>query len=374
MYGVCDSCGSVVYTESFDLDDYTSTTSDTAFYGERYWRDHVPDDLGLPGLAERARTDLSTRAVYYLDRVLRYVAPGDSLLELGCAPGCVAYLLGQAGVQVTGIEMGTATVEFVRRQFGLDVVEGPVERVDLARPVDAVIGVDVLEHLPQPLDTLRACRKRLTDTGVLILQTPCYRGEQPDWSMLVPAEHLFLYTEHSVRTLLAQAGFTVVEVGPSLFPYDMWIVATPGATATARKDTLAGLNPQTAALITLYRRSAAQANEQAAVERDRSIHQAQAAAAGSELAAVRADQDAKERLITSISQELAATRADQQAKAELITAVSRELAAVRADQRAKAELIAAMSQELAEARADQHTKAELIARLTDASSQNDAPT
>ena len=161
MYGLCDSCGTVVYTDPYDLDDYTSTASDTAFYGERYWRDHVPNDLGLPGLEVRARTDLSERAVCYLDRVLTYLSPGHTALELGCAPGCFAYLLGGAGVQVTGIEMGAPTVDFVRREFGVDVREGPVERLHMEERIDAIIGFDLLEHLPQPLDTLRACRERL---------------------------------------------------------------------------------------------------------------------------------------------------------------------------------------------------------------------
>ncbi len=362
-YALCDSCGSVVYTDPFDVDDYTSTSSDTAFYGARYWQDHVPNDLKLPGLEERARTDLSRRAVYYLDRVLRYVSPGDTALELGCAPGCFSYLLKQAGVQVTGIEMGATTVEFVRRHFDVDVREGPLEQLDLAGRVDAVVGFDLLEHLPRPLDTLRACRERLTQTGALILQTPCYRGEGPEWSMLVPEEHLFLYTEESVRALLTQAGFTVVEIGASLFPHDMWVVATPGAALLPRADALAGLTPQTAALITLCRRSAEQAVEQVAVERDRSIHQSKATAARDELATLRVDQAEKQALIVTLSDELREIRTDQQAKADLIASLSRELGEVRADRQAKFDLITSVSRELEEVRADQRAKEVLIARL-----------
>lgn len=384
-YGACDACGTVVYTDPYDLDDYTSTTSDTAFYGERYWRDHVPSGLGLPGLVERARTDLSERAVYYLDRVLTYLSPGDRALELGCAPGCFAYLLGQAGLRVTGIEMGAPTVDFVRTAFGIDVREGPVERLQLETRVDAVIGFDLLEHLPRPLDTLRACRERLQDDGALILQTPCYRGERADWSMLVPAEHLFLYTEQSVRTLLAQAGFTVLEIGASLFPHDMWIVASRGAKLAAREDPLAELNPQTAALITLYRRAAAQTRERVAVENDRRIHQVQAADARDELAAVRVDQAEKAQLIEVLSRDLGEIREDQRAKeaticelthqltairtdqvnkANLIASTSHDLEAVRQDQRAKTALIDAMSLELADLRADQAAKEALIGSIS----------
>ena len=170
--------------------------------------------------------------------------------------------------------------------------------------------------------------------------------------MRVPAEHLFLYAEAPVRALLKQAGFTVVELGVGLFPHDMWIVATPGATLAAREDTLAGLNPQTAVLITLYRRSAAQAIERVAVEDDRSSHQSQVAAARAELAAVRVDQREKAKLIALTSEELDAVRRDQRAKTALIASISQELADIRTDQEAKEALITSVSLELAAQRPD----------------------
>jgi hypothetical protein len=39
-------------------------------------------------------------------------------------------------------------------------------------------------------------------------------------------EHVHLFTEESVRLLLDRAGFKDMRVERSLFPYDMWVVAT----------------------------------------------------------------------------------------------------------------------------------------------------
>ena len=55
---------------------------------------YVPERLGLPRLEERARSDLSERAVFHLERILERLAPGGRILELGCGAGSLTYLLG----------------------------------------------------------------------------------------------------------------------------------------------------------------------------------------------------------------------------------------------------------------------------------------
>ena len=87
----------------------------------------------------------------------------------------------------------------------------------------------MLEHLKDPLDTARRCADLLAPDGVLLLQTPCYRGEGPDWSMFQEDEHVHLFTEESIRLLLERAGFQEMRVERSLFPYDMWVAASLGS-------------------------------------------------------------------------------------------------------------------------------------------------
>jgi hypothetical protein len=111
------------------------------------------------------------------------------------------------------------------------VRQGTLETVDLEPGFACLAALDVLEHLADPLDTVRRCARLLAPDGVLLLQTPCYRGESSDWAMFQPDEHIYLFSEVAVRELLGRAGFKYVQVCPSLFPYDMWIAATPGKLA-----------------------------------------------------------------------------------------------------------------------------------------------
>lgn len=405
-YDRCGACGTLISTRPIDPACYESADGEDSFYGRRYWEQYVPEVLGLPGLAQRARSDLSERDVEYLGRMLKYLAPGTRVLELGCAPGSLAFLMRQAGFEVTGVEMGAEVVDFVRRQFDLDVHPGPLELLDLRDTFDAVVMIDVLEHLPRPLQTLAACAERLAGEGALVIQTPCHRGEGAEWPMLLPDEHLFLYSERSVAALLERAGFQMIEASRGLFPHDMWVVASMGAPLQRRADPLDDVGPMALAALELYERTrvaedhhhriagecdakddlierlsrdlraaldngarnesalAGLVEEMEGLRSDQRKKSTLIDAADQELRTVRADQTAKQELIEALSLELDAARADQADKQTLISALSRELEQVRADQEAKQALIEHISEELAAVRADQREKEELIERIS----------
>jgi SAM-dependent methyltransferase len=328
-YARCGGCGTLVYDRPYSPEDYRSPDGETGFYGRAYWERHVPHVLGMPGLAERARTDPPDRAVYYLRRILEHVAPGSSVLEVGCAPGSLTYLLEHAGFAAVGLEIAQATVDFARERFGVPVRRGPIEEAGTPGGFDAIVAIDVLEHLTHPLETLAACARGLRGPGLLLLQTPCYRGEGADWEMLVPREHLYLYAEDSIRRLLGAAGFAAVEVSASLYAHDMWVAAAREAPLTRRSDPEAGVSPIGLALLDAY------------AAREQVIR---------ELEDVRRDQASKEALIARISRELEDVRADQTAKEELIARVDAELVAVRADQSAKERVIERLERELRDPR------------------------
>jgi SAM-dependent methyltransferase len=328
-YARCGGCGTLVYDRPYSPEDYRSPDGETGFYGRRYWEEHVPQVLGMPGLAQRARTDTPDRAVYYLRRILEHLAPGSSVLEVGCAPGSLAYLLDQAGFAAVGLEIAQTTVDFARERFGIAVRRGPVEDAGTPGAFDAVVAIDVLEHLTDPLETLAACARCLRGPGLLLLQTPCYRGEGAGWEMLVPREHLYLHSEDSVRRLLAEAGFAAAEVTASLYAHDMWIAAAREGPLARRTDPEGGVSPIGLALLDAYS------------ARERVLQ---------ELEDVRRDQASKEALIARISRELEDVRADQAAKEELIARVDAELVAVRADQREKERVIERLLRELRDPR------------------------
>lgn len=224
-YMLCPSCGTLVSREE-----------QAEGYGRDYWYDHQVAELGQPSIEERARLDLPERCVYWLRRFLRACLPPGDVLELGCAHGGFTALLGKAGFRARGLELDASVAGLATETFGVTMLTGPLEEQDLAPgSLAAVVLMDVLEHLPEPVGFLRRLMELLAPGGILFVQTPRFPAGvtydrlvsdgDPFGRMLLPAEHLYLYSEKAVRELFAFAGLDQFRFEKALFPYDMLFVA-----------------------------------------------------------------------------------------------------------------------------------------------------
>jgi SAM-dependent methyltransferase len=97
---------------------------------------------------------------------------------------------------------------------GLDVRVVVLDTVSLPEAhFDAITLHHVIEHLHDPVGTLRLCRKLLKPGGVISIATPNFNAEGhrlfgKDWFPLEPPRHLLLFTPPSLRQALERAGFT----------------------------------------------------------------------------------------------------------------------------------------------------------------------
>lgn len=131
-------------------------------------------------------------------------------LEVGCGAGYFLEHLRRAGWATMGCEAAEVYVRFARERLDLDV------RRDFAEcpgPFGAAFLFNVLSHLSEPERDLRAIRERLADGGVVVLET----GNAPEVSpcrvgVLGAPDHLHLYSESNLRTLLARCGFRNVRI------------------------------------------------------------------------------------------------------------------------------------------------------------------
>ncbi|MGC8794591.1 MAG: class I SAM-dependent methyltransferase, partial [Bryobacteraceae bacterium] len=127
--------------------------------------------------------------------------------------------------------------EFARRAFDVPTLLGPIEEQALdAHSFDVIGLLDVIEHMPDPVGSMRRCAEILEDDGLLLIQTPCLpegkshaqliEENAPFLSTMVAPHHLFLFSRKSLTRLLADLGFPYVQFEPNLFPYDMFLVAS----------------------------------------------------------------------------------------------------------------------------------------------------
>lgn len=213
---------------------------EAGLYGKSYWFEHQEQDVGLPDITSRARTDLPERCVHWLRTLLEFKLPPSRVLELGSAHGGFVAMLRTAGYDASGLELSPYIVDFARTTFGVPMHLGPVEEQPIAiGSLDAVVMMDVLEHLPDPIATMEHVASLLKPDGVLIAQTPRYpegRGfaamtEAGDYFLNhmrgKAPEHLLLFSQSSGEALMKRIGLPHVTFERPIFhQYDMYFVAT----------------------------------------------------------------------------------------------------------------------------------------------------
>ena len=74
---------------------------------------------------------------------------------------------------------------------------------------------DVIEHLFEPRAVLQALASALGPGGMLVISTPNIDSASryllgPDWAVLSPLEHVYYFSEDSLRRLLEATGFAQV--------------------------------------------------------------------------------------------------------------------------------------------------------------------
>jgi len=237
-YGACQACGTLVSRQGLAPEQLQVNDDEHDFYGKRYWLDHQADDLNFPDIHARARRDLPERNLHWLRALLKYRLPPAGVLELGCAHGSFVALLRQSGFEASGVEMSPWVVSFARETFGIPVQVGPIETLDLpAGSLDVIALMDVLEHLPDPQATMSRCLELLKPEGLLLVQTPEFRegmrhevlseSRSPFLEQLKADEHLYLFSERSVRELFHRLGVEFLCFEPAIFAhYDMFFVAS----------------------------------------------------------------------------------------------------------------------------------------------------
>ena len=138
------------------------------------------------------------------------------LLEIGCAYG---FFLDEAArsFEVSGVELADHARESCLAR-GLAVVSS-VEHPNVrgAAPYDAVVMLDVIEHLPDPIQILRAVAQMMRPGGRIVLTTGDFgalsaRAMGSRWRLMTPPQHLWFFTVDALSLCLEAAGFKVENV------------------------------------------------------------------------------------------------------------------------------------------------------------------
>jgi 2-polyprenyl-3-methyl-5-hydroxy-6-metoxy-1,4-benzoquinol methylase len=236
-YAHCDNCGTLNSIAGLSSDLMRVHDDERDFYSKEYWLSYQTRDYGYPDIYLRSRLDLPERSLYWLRTLMTYRLPPAKVLELGCAHGGSVAMMKWAGFDATGLELSPWVVDFARKTFEITMVLGPLEDLQLPpEAFDVIVLYDVLEHLPDPLATMRVAASLLTKDGIFIVQTPNYEEHQVYAEMLdrqdqfldqmKAIEHIHLFSHRSILQFFQQLGFGFLAFEKQLFDYDMYFIAS----------------------------------------------------------------------------------------------------------------------------------------------------
>ncbi len=142
--------------------------------------------------------------------IVRVVRPpkGGRVLEVGCGTGHNLEMLGKFG-HLDDSELDFAARTLSSKRLGREVKEAKLPDLSMFKrnEYDLVALLDVLEHVPDDLGSLRAIHRRLKPGGALLLTVPANPWM---WSAHDAAHHHFRrYTKKQLKELFLRSGLEI---------------------------------------------------------------------------------------------------------------------------------------------------------------------
>lgn len=156
-------------------------------------------------------------------------ARGDSCLDLACGDGILTSMLSPRFKRIVGVDASAKHLANARKLLpDAELHESLIEDLDIDEKFDSVFMLNILEHVIDPVETLKKAAGFLKPDGILIVHVPnaeainrkiaVLMGTLTDCEELSPydknvAGHRRSYTLETLVNDLQAAGQTIVSTG-----------------------------------------------------------------------------------------------------------------------------------------------------------------
>ena len=187
-----------------------------------------PESHGMPGTIKS-----SVKSLLLLPYRLRFgredgaFAPlgQGRLLDIGCGTGDYLLAMSRRGWQCFGCDISEAALNAAHQKIPqATFFPGSFEALDLQKgSFEAITFWHTLEHLSNPLNTLRRARELLVPGGRLVVAVPNIESMESRilgirWAEIDLPGHLFFFSPSVLSGLLEKAGFTLSRIRPQVHP------------------------------------------------------------------------------------------------------------------------------------------------------------
>jgi SAM-dependent methyltransferase len=139
-----------------------------------------------------------------------FYAGKNNCLDLGSGSGEFMYMAGAIGIDCVGVEPNAGYAAYARETLGLNVLAQTLEETSFGdRQFDLIRLSHVMEHMRDPVRSLKVLRNWLADDGVLYIEVPNIRAEaaQKMRGKMFHYGHIFNFSPATFRAAAARAGF-----------------------------------------------------------------------------------------------------------------------------------------------------------------------
>jgi SAM-dependent methyltransferase len=163
-----------------------------------------------------------------VDLDLLGIAPGNTVLDMGCGGGRHAFAVLRRGADVVAFDADEAELKNVHGIMTAMVAEGEVPAGTMGTPVqgdalalpfddgafDRIIAAEVLEHIPDDVTAITELARVLAPGGRIAVTVPARFPERINWALDseyhdFPGGHIRIYSQRELEGRLTEAGLRV---------------------------------------------------------------------------------------------------------------------------------------------------------------------
>ena len=181
------------------------------------------------------------------NEVIKRAGNSGLLLDIGCATGIFLNGMRERGWQVKGVELSEYAANYARERFHLEVTTGTLADAKFPENhFNLVTMWDVLEHVPDPAETLTEIHRIMKPGGWLVLSLPNPVAWERHWfnqfwaGWDVP-RHFQIFSPQVIQQYLNRSGLQRTEIhsftgrhGVLVLSVQMWLTSKNYSDRTKR--------------------------------------------------------------------------------------------------------------------------------------------
>lgn len=168
------------------------------------------------------------------NKVYNYIKPNSKILDIGCSSGTIGkILIDNKDCVVDGIEVDKGDFEKARKKlrnvYQFNIEEDRIRKI--SEEYDYVYFGDVIEHLVDPINTLKKIKKLLKPKGEVVFSIPnmahmsvrlmLLKGDfKYGETGLLDKTHMHFYTFGEIQRIFNEAGYEIKHLDPVIKSYD----------------------------------------------------------------------------------------------------------------------------------------------------------